>query len=221
MAIFSPILSIFLFFFFFNCMLKIKSSRDSHPRRSVWGSITSWVVWVPATPAAMALVKRGALERKRSREIKPFYTGNQLKWVKGLFLPRAPRPSGSDSIDAILKACHIHCVLKHLIICDSLQRGSLSSAVLGGVMCSQSSPEHHVEPVAAGWGIRDGQGLGGAWGPTQIYARGIQLMACRYAWVCTMFLHVQSSQLICICFENRLLWYLEISIQFCCKKKHS
>lgn len=84
----------------------------------------------------MALVKRGDLERKRSREIKPFYTGNQLKWVKGLFLLRAPRPSGSDSIDAILKACHIHCVLKHLIICDSLQRGSLSSAVPGGVMCS-------------------------------------------------------------------------------------
>lgn len=123
-------------FYIFNYMLKIKSNWDPHPHRPVWGSITSWAVGVPAVPGAMALVKRGDLERKRSREIKPFYTGNQLKWVKGLFLPRAPRPSGSDSIDAILKACHIHCVLKHLIICDSLQRGSLSSALLGGVMCS-------------------------------------------------------------------------------------
>lgn len=80
--------------------------------------------------------------------------------MKGLFLPRAPRPSGSDSIDAILKACHIHCVLKHLIICDSLQRGSLSSAVLGGVMCSSQSPEHHVEPGTAGWEL----GMGGCLG---------------------------------------------------------
>lgn len=121
-------------FFFFNCMLKIKSTQDSCPYSSVWGNIISWVIWVTATLAAKALVKKGDLERKCSREIKPFYTGNQLKWVKGLSLPRAPRPSGSDSIDAILKACHIHCVLKHLIICDSLQRGSLSSAVLGGVI---------------------------------------------------------------------------------------
>lgn len=60
-------------------MLKIKSNWDPHPHRPVWGSITSWAVGVPAIPAAMALVKRGDLERKRSREIKPFYTGNQLK----------------------------------------------------------------------------------------------------------------------------------------------
>lgn len=54
-------------------MLKIKSSQDLCLHRSVWA------VGVPATPAAMALVKRGDLERKGSREIKPFYTGNQLK----------------------------------------------------------------------------------------------------------------------------------------------
>lgn len=157
MAIFFPILSLFLFL---NCMLKIKSSWDPRPHRPVWGSISSRAVGAPATPAAVALVKGGDLERKGSREIKPFYTGNQLKWVKGLFLPRAPRPSGSDSIDAILKACHIHCVLKHLIICDSLQRGSLSSAVLGGVVCSSQSPEHHVEPGTAGWK----SGMGGCLG---------------------------------------------------------
>lgn len=133
---FLPIFFIFkVGWFFLIYVLKIRSSQDPCHYSSVWGNI-SQVAWIPATPAAMALVKKGDLERKRSGEIKPFYTGNQLKWVKGLSLPRAPRPSGSDSIDAILKACHIHCVLKHLIICDSLQRGSLSSALLGGVILS-------------------------------------------------------------------------------------
>jgi len=150
----------FFFCCFLNCALKIKSSQAPCPHSSVWENIISQVVWVPATPAVMALVKRGDLERKRSGEIKPFYTGNQLKWVRGLSLPRAPCPSGSDSIDAILKACHIHCVLKHLIICDSLQRGSLSSAVLGGVILSESSPERRVESLAVRWGIGDVQIFG-------------------------------------------------------------